>query len=59
MTTDKDDNPGIGNGASASRKKPYTKPELVVHGAVDRITENSQGSGSKYDLSQNIAQRSK
>jgi hypothetical protein len=59
MTIDKDDNPESQKGASASPKKPYTKPELVVHGAVDRITESSSGSGSKYDFQQQIAQRSK
>jgi hypothetical protein len=27
-------------------KKPYSTPELIVHGAVERITEESKGHGS-------------
>ena len=26
-------------------KKPYTTPELIVHGAVEKITEENKGSG--------------
>jgi hypothetical protein len=28
-----------------SMKKPYSTPELVVHGAVEKITEENKGSG--------------
>jgi hypothetical protein len=58
MSNDKEDN-RQSKGVPKPEKKPYTKPELVVHGAVDRITENSQGSGSTNDFSGQIAQRSK
>lgn len=34
------------------RKKPYVKPNLVVHGAVERITENtSQGPTREQQMS--------
>jgi hypothetical protein len=28
-------------------RKPYTTPELIVHGAVERITEEQKGSGTQ------------
>jgi hypothetical protein len=28
-------------------KKPYTTPELIVHGAVEKITEERKGSGTQ------------
>jgi hypothetical protein len=27
-------------------KKPYSTPELIVHGAVEKITEENKGSGT-------------
>ncbi len=30
----------------ADMKKPYSPPELIVHGAVEKITEENKGSGS-------------
>ena len=59
MPTNKDDNPESHDVVEAQSKKPYTKPELVIHGTVDRITENSRGSGTTYDFQNQIAQRSK
>jgi hypothetical protein len=28
-------------------KKPYTTPELIVHGAVEKITEEQKGRGTQ------------
>lgn len=30
-----------------SVKKPYSTPELIIHGAVERITEENKGHGSQ------------
>ena len=30
-------------------KKPYSTPELIVHGAVEKITEEQKGSGHKME----------
>ena len=59
MSKDPDDKTKAPRMAELKAKKPYTKPELVVHGTVDRLTENSSASGSTYDFQQQIAQRSK
>ncbi len=59
MSNNPDDKTQAPSAADPKAKKPYTKPELVVHGTVDRLTENSTASGSTYDFQQNIAQRSK
>ncbi len=32
----------------SSKKKPYSTPELVIHGSVERITEENKGAG-QYD----------
>jgi hypothetical protein len=33
-------------------KKPYVAPELIVHGAVEKLTEKT-GPGNQYDGSMN------
>jgi hypothetical protein len=32
-------------------KKPYSTPELIVHGAVEKITEEKKGSGQQDNTS--------
>ena len=34
-----------------SAKKPYASPELIVHGAVEKLTERT-GPGTQYDQMQ-------
>jgi hypothetical protein len=59
MPTNADDNPELHDVVETLSKKPYTKPELVIHGTVETITGSSTGSGTTYDFENQIARRSK
>jgi hypothetical protein len=59
MPAEKSSNSKSHDAEGMGSKKPYTKPELVIHGTVDKITESSTGSGNTFDFQQNISNRSK
>ncbi len=48
MATTRDENGERKAQASSGPKKPYVTPELVVHGSVEKITEEQKGQG-QYD----------
>ena len=49
MSRNRDENQDRTKHTEVKKKKPYTAPELVAHGIVEKITENSQHSGSVRD----------
>jgi hypothetical protein len=46
MATPQDENGERKVQATGRPKKPYVTPELIVHGSVEKITEQKQGSGN-------------
>ncbi|MFH1115526.1 MAG: hypothetical protein V1792_16580 [Pseudomonadota bacterium] len=48
MAGPRDENEEKVSKAEGNSKKPYVTPELVVHGSVEKITEEQKGSG-EYD----------
>jgi hypothetical protein len=47
MTVDKEEFPASET-KEGGAKKPYVTPELIVHGAVEKLTEKI-GPGNQYD----------
>jgi len=47
MTPDQEEFPPL-DLSEETAKKPYTTPELIVHGAVEKLTENT-GRGNQAD----------
>ncbi|MDQ7782787.1 MAG: lasso RiPP family leader peptide-containing protein [Desulfomonilaceae bacterium] len=47
MARPKEENGVPKAGVEGNAKKPYETPELVVHGSVEKITEEQKGTGQE------------
>lgn len=54
MKNDIHDGPEVPAVSEGPAKKFYTKPELIIYGTVETLTENSRVEGNIWDYRQDI-----